>query len=317
MAEGIFELDVDSEAEIGQDSSSNRSTDFLDNEDDREERRVRSALSAVRLCDSSEALTPGIASASWTPDSPEYGRPEPVIIGVTGGTASGKTSVCKSINDRLQDKRVALITLDSYYRSLTAEEKELVATGDFNFDHPNAFDWPLVREHIAAIIQRKPIRVPVYDYVNNERFPNKDVLITGADIVFFEGILALWDPVVRLMLSLKIFVECDADIRLARRVVRDMAERGRDLDHILAQYEQTVKPSFERYTLPTKHFADVIIPRGAANTVAIKLLADHFQQKLLTSSSSDHHSLRESRHRVDHSRAEAQILEGQKLTPKE
>lgn len=314
MADDIFDCEVEGELSlvpVRRSTSQSSHSEFLDNEDHVEERRVRSALSAVRLGDSTESLSqPG---TPLTPESPEYARPEPLIIGVTGGTASGKTSVCRAINDQLQDKRVALITLDSYYRSLTPDEKQLVADGAFNFDHPDAFDWPLVREHLAMILRRKPIRVPVYDYVNNERFPDKDVLISGVDIVFFEGILALSDPVVRQTLSLKIFVECDADIRLARRIVRDMAERGRDLDHILTQYERTVKPSFEKYTLPTKRFADVIIPRGAANTVAIKLLADHFQQRLFLSAPNQVDSARRKSERASHSRAEAQILEGQRV----
>ena len=269
---------------------------LLGSENREEERSFRSALrqsveQALRKSTSHTSLTSSEESLSVLQSpgnaySPLAGMPdlEPLIIGISGGTASGKTSVCKAINDQLRDQRVALITLDSYYRPLTGAEKEQVAQGAFNFDHPDAFDWELVRQQLGRILQREPIEVPVYDYVNNERFAGQSVQISGVDVVFFEGILAFWDPIVRSMLSLKIFVECDADIRLARRVVRDIAERGRTLDHILDQYERTVKPSFDKYTQPTKVFADVIIPRGAANKVAIKLLADHFQQKLLLNS---------------------------------
>lgn len=313
LEDEIFDLEVD---ESPQDllSATDQRLRLLANEDHEEEQTFRSAL---RRRNSLQIEEGGVHSSPRSPEivEPQL-QPEPLIIGISGGTASGKTSVCKAIHNQLHDQRVALITLDSYYRSLSTEEKELVTRGEFNFDHPNAFDWDLVREHLASILKRQPISVPAYDYINNERFPDKSVQIAHVDVVFFEGILAFWDPKIREMLSLKIFVECDSDIRLARRVIRDIAERGRDLDHILDQYEKTVKPSFDKFTLPTKRFADVIIPRGAANIVAIQLLADHVGQKLLSippspqiGEETERRRRTTSQLRPTHARAEAQILD--------
>jgi uridine kinase len=211
-------------------------------------------------------------------ESEQRRESEPLIIGVSGGTASGKTSVCKAITDRLSDQRIALITLDSYYRQLSDDEKTLVSRKQFNFDAPEAFDWPLVRRHIRAIRKQRPVHVPVYDYVTHSRCDSAPV--SNVDVVFFEGILAFHDDDVREQLDMKIFVDTDADIRLARRVVRDIEERGRQLDGILDQYENSVKPSFEKYILPTKKYADVIIPRGASNRVAVDLFADHVRFRL-------------------------------------
>lgn len=206
----------------------------------------------------------------------------PFIIGVAGGTASGKTSVCELIMSSLRDQRVAVISQDSFYKPLTQEEKERVA--EYNFDHPNAFDWDLLSETMSKLkypekAGRKPLEIPVYDFITHSRL-NETKSIYGVDIILLEGILVFYAPELRELFDMKIFVDADADTRLARRVIRDINHRGRDVMGVLRQYEKFVKPSFEEYVLPTKKYADVIIPRGADNLVAINLIVQHIRTKL-------------------------------------
>ena len=200
------------------------------------------------------------------------------IIGVCGGTASGKTSVCRKIHEMLSGNgRVVILSQDSYYRGLTAEEN---ATADtYDFDHPSAFDWDLIREHLARLGQRKPIDVPHYDFTTHKR-TSETTTIYAADVVLFEGILSFSEERVRELMDMKIFVDTDDDTRLIRRIRRDLATRGRTLESILTQYETFVKPSFDLHIAPTKRYADVIIPRGETNTVAIGLVARHIQERL-------------------------------------
>uniref|UniRef100_A0A915E146 uridine/cytidine kinase n=1 Tax=Ditylenchus dipsaci TaxID=166011 RepID=A0A915E146_9BILA len=203
-------------------------------------------------------------------------RSFPFIIGVAGGTASGKTSVCGQIvkalnNDRMAasdgvQSRVVSISQDSFYRNLRDQDLEKARRGDFNFDHPDAFESSFAD--------------PKYDYLHHSRIVDQFERIDSADVILVEGILIFFDVELRKMFDLKLFVDADPDIRLARRVERDTTERGRPLEYVLHQYLTLVKPAFEDFCLPTKKYADVIIPRGADNDVAIDLIVQHIQEIL-------------------------------------
>ncbi|KAL0276551.1 UNVERIFIED_CONTAM: hypothetical protein PYX00_004107 [Menopon gallinae] len=221
----------------------------------------------------------------------------PFLIGVAGGTASGKSTVCKRIMEKLgqvdvdhTERQVITISQDSFYRELSPAEKEKAAKGLFNFDHPDAIDDELILKTMKDILAGKKCEIPVYDYVINSRVENQFTTIYPADVVFFEGILVFYFPEIRELFHMKLFVDTDSDTRLARRVPRDIKERGRDLDQVLHQYMNFVKPAFEDFCMPTKKFADVIIPRGADNSVAIDLIMDHIDMILRSGGSSAHYS---------------------------
>jgi len=214
-----------------------------------------------------------------TQNTTEEPRNRPFLIGVTGGTASGKTSVCEIIIQKLADQRVATISLDSFYRALSREELSNVA--NHNFDHPDAFDWALLYSTLDSLSRGKSATIPSYDFTTHSR-SHVSHTIHGSisDIILIEGILLFHSQNIVDLLDMKLFVDTDADTRLARRVRRDMSERGRTLDSILNQYERFVKPAFDQYILPTKKYADVIIPRGSSNNVAIDLIVLLIQQKI-------------------------------------
>jgi len=208
----------------------------------------------------------------------------PFMIGVAGGTASGKTTVCEKIMEAVHgseemghEKNIVAISEDSFYRELDPKESIQAERGLFNFDHPDAFDHDLMMSCLADIRDGKMTRVPVYDFKTNSRIKGQYTLINPSDVVLLEGILVFYHKDVREMFDMKLFVDTDADTRLSRRVLRDIEERGRDLEHVLHQYTTLVKPAFEEFCLPTKKHADVIIPRGADNTVAVSLVAQHIQ----------------------------------------
>jgi len=216
--------------------------------------------------------------------TPWYGQSSPeskrrkrtFLIGVAGGTASGKTSVCRAVVDHLQLPWVQILSMDCFYRPLTDKER-----GDnYNFDHPNAFDWELLLSVLKELKQGKAVKCPQYDFTTHSR-KKEFTLMYGADVVLCEGILILHDPKILEQFDVKVFVKTDDDIRLIRRIKRDMANRGRTLDGILAQYQATVKPSYHTFCEPTQAAADVVIPRGRDNVVAIQLLCDHIKNKLI------------------------------------
>ncbi|XP_063909799.1 uridine-cytidine kinase-like isoform X2 [Zophobas morio] len=206
----------------------------------------------------------------------------PFLIGVSGGTASGKSTVCKRIMEKLgqvdvdhTQRQVVCISQDCFYRDLTPSEILKAERGLFNFDHPDAFNEKLMKETLMDILAGKIVHIPTYDYKNHSLRRDEILTIYPADVVLFEGILVFYFPEVRKLFHMKLFVDTDSDTRLARRVPRDINERGRDLEQVLNQYMNFVKPAFEEFCSPTKKFADVIIPRGADNTVAIDLIVHH------------------------------------------
>ncbi|XP_044259882.1 uridine-cytidine kinase isoform X1 [Tribolium madens] len=211
----------------------------------------------------------------------------PFLIGVSGGTASGKSTVCKRIMEKLgqvdvdhTQRQVVCISQDSFYRDLTPSEIQKAEKGLFNFDHPDAFNESLMKETLMDILAGKIVQIPTYDYKNHSLRKDEIITIYPADVVLFEGILVFYFPEVRKLFHMKLFVDTDSDTRLARRVPRDINERGRDLEQVLCQYMNFVKPAFEEFCSPTKKFADVIIPRGADNTVAIDLIVQHIREIL-------------------------------------
>ncbi|RUP43655.1 uridine kinase family-domain-containing protein [Jimgerdemannia flammicorona] len=207
----------------------------------------------------------------------------PFIIGVAGGPASGKKTVCKMIMERLNkkyDTQVKLISLQDFYRELTVEEKELADQGEFDFDHPSAFDFALVEEIIGGLLAGQTVHIPSYNFQTRKRNPTSRTL-APPDVILFEGILLLYPREILDLLSMKLFVDVDSDERLARRVIQDSGERYHlPIEKILNQYVRFVKPSFEEFIQPTKKYADIIIPRGANNLPAIDLIANHIDDLL-------------------------------------
>ncbi|BAT88453.1 hypothetical protein LR48_Vigan569s001000 [Vigna angularis] len=201
---------------------------------------------------------------------------QPFVIGVAGGAASGKTAVCDMIIQQLHDQRVVLVNQDSFYHSLS--EEELTRVQDFNFDHPDAFDTEQLLCVMDKLKHGEAVDIPKYDFKTYK----SDVLrrVNPSDVIILEGILAFHDPRVRELMNMKIFVDTDADVRLARRIRRDTNEKSRDIGAVLDQYSKFVKPAFDDFILPTKKYADIIIPRGGDNHVAIDLIVQHIRTKL-------------------------------------
>jgi uridine kinase len=193
----------------------------------------------------------------------------PFLIGVAGGSSSGKTTIAERLVELTGVDHLSLIKLDSYYVERHGETIEQRRSA--NYDHPDAFDWPLMNDHLAALVAGASVPVPVYDYAIHDRSTEVRV-VTPARIVVVEGILVLWEPVLRERFDLKIFIDTPADLRLIRRLRRDVAERGRTPENIIEQYLTTVRPSHERFIEPSKRYADVIIPEGGLNRPAIEVL---------------------------------------------
>ena len=196
-------------------------------------------------------------------------RPRPIIIGVTGGSGSGKTSVSRAIFDQLHGHSLMMLQEDSYYKSqddVPFEERTKV-----NYDHPNAFDTDLLIEQLEDLLSWKTIEIPVYDYAAHTR--SKEVVVQEPrEVIIVEGILTLNDARLRDLMDIKIFVDTDDDIRIIRRIQRDIEERGRTLQSVIDQYLETVKPMYHQFIEPSKRYADIIVPEGGENQVAIDLL---------------------------------------------
>lgn len=200
-------------------------------------------------------------------------------LGLTGGSASGKTTVAQKIIEALEVPWVALLSMDSFYKVLSEEQHQLAAQNEYNFDHPDAFDYDLMVQTVTKLKEGKQVDIPVYDFTSHSR-AKYTCPVYGANVILFEGIMAFHSKPLRDLMDLKIFVDTDSDVRLARRLQRDIAERGRDLDGVLKQYEKFVKPAFLQYIEPTMQFADIVVPRGAANEVAIHLIAQQVKDQL-------------------------------------
>lgn len=203
----------------------------------------------------------------------------PVVIGIAGGSCSGKTSVTHAIYDVFRGHSVVVIEQDFYYKDqshLTFEER--LGT---NYDHPLAFDNDLLIEHINKLLERQTIDKPVYDYVQHTRA--KEVIhVEPVDVIILEGILVLEDACLRELMDIKLYVDTDSDLRIIRRIMRDIKERGRTTDSVIEQYLSAVRPMHNLFIEPTKRYADIIIPEGGDNEVAIDLMVTKIKTILET-----------------------------------
>lgn len=199
---------------------------------------------------------------------------KPVVIGVAGGSGSGKTSVTKSIYEHFKGHSILMLEQDFYYKDqsdLPFEERL-----NTNYDHPLAFDNDLLYEHLQLLLEHKTIEKPIYDYKLHTR--SKDVmLVEPKDVIILEGILILEDKRLRDLMDIKLFVDTDADLRIIRRILRDIKERGRSIDSVIEQYLSVVRPMHNQFIEPTKRYADIIIPEGGQNHVAIDLMVTKIQ----------------------------------------
>lgn len=194
---------------------------------------------------------------------------KPLIIGIAGGSGSGKSTVARKVADAIDASPVAFLDMDAYYNDyshLSIDERRKI-----NWDHPNSFDWDLLVSQLGSLAKGAAIEKPQYDFVNHLRM-KETVRTAAANVVVIDGILLLADPRTRALCDVKVFVDTDADIRLIRRLRRDILERGRPLDEILDQYLTTVQPMHLEFVEPSKRYADVIVPRGGHNEVAIAMI---------------------------------------------
>lgn len=191
----------------------------------------------------------------------------PTIIGISGGSGSGKTTIVTKISEVVQD--FVFIAQDSYYKS--AQHMSNANITAFNFDHPDAFDNELIITHLQALKQNNAIEKPQYDFVNHRR-KTETVAVQPKPLIIFEGIMIFFDPEIRELLDLKIYVDTPDDIRFIRRLKRDIVERGRTLDSVITQYYEYVRPGHYQFVEPTKAYADLIIPEGGYNTKALDVL---------------------------------------------
>ncbi|MFN8571144.1 MAG: uridine kinase [Gemmatimonadaceae bacterium] len=202
---------------------------------------------------------------------------KPLIIGIAGGTGSGKSTVARKVADALQDSSVASIDMDGYYRNFAhvpMEERRRI-----NWDHPETLDLDLLVSHLEQLSRGEAIQKPVYDFHTHTRSADSEA-VPAADVVVVDGILLFVDERLRSLCDVKVFVDADADIRLVRRIERDIHDRGRPLEEILQQYVSTVRPMHLQFVEPSKRWADVIVPRGGHNEVAVEMIVAKIQRRL-------------------------------------
>jgi uridine kinase len=200
-----------------------------------------------------------------------------LIVGIAGGSGSGKTTVARKVAERLTEVSVASVSMDAYYRNmshLTLDERR-----QLNWDHPDVVDMELLGVQLEALARGESVQKPVYDFVTHLRSTHTET-VASADVIVVDGILLFCDARIRALCDMKIFVDVEADIRLIRRINRDIRVRGRQLKDILEQYLHTVRPMHEEFVEPSKHFADVIVPHGGYNEVAIGMIAAKIQERV-------------------------------------
>lgn len=201
-----------------------------------------------------------------------------LIIGIAGGTGSGKTTVVQKITGLLKKEEVVVIPQDSYYKDnshLSMEERQ-----EQNFDHPDSVDFDLLIRHLTELKQGRPIEQPVYSYITCSRSRTETVHVDPAHIIIVEGILIFTCPELRRMLDMRVFVDADADDRLSRVISRDIVERGKSVEKVLSRYEKTVKPMHLQFIEPSKRYADIIVPQGGHNRVAVDILMAAIEKAL-------------------------------------
>ena len=203
--------------------------------------------------------------------------PAPLVLGIAGGTASGKTTVARKIHEAFAS-RVAFIDQDSYYKPL--DHLSLEERREVNFDHPDAFDSELLVAHVKALKAGTSVEKPVYDFVSSTRQP-RTVAVNSADLILIEGILVLHMEPLRQEMDVRIFVETEDDVRIIRRLTRDIKERGRDFDHVIHQYFKHVRPMHMAFVEPSKRWADIVVPHGGNNEIAIDMLVGAIKARLV------------------------------------
>ena len=201
-----------------------------------------------------------------------------LVIGIAGGSGSGKTTVVKAITEKLKAEKVVVIPQDSYYKDssdLTDEEKRA-----YNFYHPNAIDWDLLCRQLGELKHGKTVKQPVYSYISCSRSKTETVTVEPADVIIIEGILIFTCKQLRDQMDVKIFVDADDDDRLMRVMARDISERGTDVHWVIERYSRTVKPMYLQFIEPSKRYADIIIPQGGHNKVAIDIITNTIEKSL-------------------------------------
>lgn len=204
-------------------------------------------------------------------------RPDPLTIGIAGGSGSGKTTVAQAILGRVGPDRISFLQHDSYYKDLSGLPPTQRA--DLNFDHPNSLDTDLLIEHVLSLRQGRPVQVPIYDFSTHSR-TNQTFAVAAHRVILVEGILIFVEAALRGLFDVKIFVDTDADLRFIRRLERDISERGRTTESVIRQYQTTVRPMHLEFVEPSKRYADVIIPEGGFNAAALDMLVARIQTLL-------------------------------------
>ena len=204
-------------------------------------------------------------------------RFDSLVIGIAGGSGSGKTTVAQQILNRVGANQIAFIQHDSYYKDLGGLPPTQHAS--INFDHPNSLDTNLLIQHIVSLRDRKAVEVPIYDF-STDRRTSKTFRIEPRRVILVEGILIFVEPALRELLDIKIFVDTDSDIRFIRRLERDITERGRTTESVIKQYEATVRPMHLEFVEPSKRYADIIIPQGGFNTAAMDMVVARIEALL-------------------------------------
>ncbi len=229
---------------------------------------------------STRSKTIVLADAGRAPWYNSVGEPVPAyVVGIAGGSASGKTSVAREILQKLPNVPwVAIVSQDAYYKSLSPEESKMAFAEQYDFDHPNAFDYDILKQCIKDLRKGKAVEIPVYSFVQHQRTSETNYLY-GPAVLIVEGIFVLHDPEIRDLLDLKVFVQADSDLMLARRIKRDIVERGRSVNSVLDQYLRFVKPAFDTFVSATARHADMIVP-GSHNEVAIEVISQHMEKQL-------------------------------------
>jgi len=204
-------------------------------------------------------------------------HPNPLVIGIAGGSGSGKTTVAQEILQRVGPDRIAFLQHDSYYKDLSGLPPTQRA--EVNFDHPNSLETALLIQHIAALRDGKAVEVPIYDFSAHSR-TDRTFTVQPRGVILVEGILIFTEAALREMFDVKIFVDTDSDIRFIRRLERDLAERGRTTESVIKQYQSTVRPMHMEFVEPSKRYADVIIPEGGFNTAALDMVVARIETLL-------------------------------------
>ena len=204
-------------------------------------------------------------------------RERPYLIGISGGSGGGKTSVANVLFKCLGIENCLLFSMDTYYKNLTPEQEKNLS--NYNFDTPDALDLDLIYEHLSDLMQWKSIEMPTYDFNTNSR-QKETIHLKPNKFIIFEGILAFHEKRMRDLMDLKLFIDLNDDMRLSRRIYRDIISRGRKMETVIERYHKFVKPAYNLFIKPTKKYADIIIPRGGSNTIAIDLINYHLKYSM-------------------------------------